>query len=547
MAGAPARDDRRDRHLGIRPTPGRGGEDVAPGELRGYHARIRGPRPGAVAPGPRAVPGGLPEESTSMRRNLPLPRVGRRPAALTVLLLVVSAVAEGGDGPGPAPSASRPNVLLMMADDLGWRDLSCYGNDRVLTPNVDRLAAEGIKLSRFYAASPVCTPTRASVLTGRYPLRFDIRAVFHDTGQYLPACATLPKLLKGAGYRTAHVGKWHLGGLRLKDCDLRDRSPGPREHGFDHYLTQVEQQPLRGDMIRQRTLYNKGGTCLLRDDRPVGADDPYYKMHFTDILGDEPIRLIRDSHAEGRPFFVNLWWMDPHPPYEPAPEPHWSQTDAPGISDDQHRFRSMVARMDYQVGRVLQAIDDLGLAGDTLVLFTSDNGGAWEANVGDLKGGKTDLHEGGLRVPLLARWPGQIRAGAESDAIGHAADLLPTCCDAARVAVPPDVPVDGRDLLPLLPGRADRPDRGPLFWQLDLMRAMQRHEPKPRPFATEAVRLGRWKLLALDGKPVELFDLESDPRERTNRLAEQPEVAESLRKRLADWLAEPRQQFGHLD
>src|SRR3954469_19953862 len=143
MAGAPARDGRRDRPLGIRPTPGGGGEEFAPGELRGYHAGIRGPRPGAVAPGPRAVPGGLPEASTSMRRNLPLPlpRVGRRPAVLTVLLLVVSAVAEGGDGPGAAPPASRPNVLLMMADDLGWRDLSCFGNDRVRTPNVDRLAA----------------------------------------------------------------------------------------------------------------------------------------------------------------------------------------------------------------------------------------------------------------------------------------------------------------------------------------------------------------------------------------------------------------------
>jgi N-acetylgalactosamine-6-sulfatase len=434
-----------------------------------------------------------------------------------------------------------------MCDDMGYRDLSCFGNDLVATPHVDRLAAEGTKLTRFYAASAVCSPTRAAVLSGKYPLRFDIRLAFRDTGEFLPLGPTVPKLLQKAGYRTAHLGKWHLGGVRLKDCAARDRVPGPREHGFDHYLTQIEQQPLRGDMIREKTLYRKGGTCLLRDDRPVGPDDPYYAMHFTDLLGEEAIRLIRESHREGRLFFVNLWWMDPHTPYEPAPEPHWSRTAAPGISEDQHRFRSMVARMDYQVGRILDVLDELGLARDTLVLFTSDNGGAYEANIGDLKGGKTDLHEGGLRVPFLARWPGRVAAGAESHALGHATDILPTVCAAAGVPLPDGEPVDGRDLLPVLTGRADPVDRGTLFWQIDLTPNMQRHEPKPKPYATEAARRGRWKLLAFNGKPVELFDLESDPREQHNRLTDEPEVAEALRRELADWLAAPRRPFGQAD
>jgi N-acetylgalactosamine-6-sulfatase len=270
-------------------------------------------------------------------------------------------------------------------------------------------------------------------------------------------------------------------------------------------------------------------------------------MHFTDILGDEAIRLIRASRDDGRPFFVNLWFMDPHQPYEPAPEPHWSRTAAEGISDDQHRFRSMVARMDYQVGRILDTLDELKLAENTLVLFSSDNGGAYEANIGDLKGGKTDLHEGGIRVPFLARWPGRIRAGIESSEIGHSTDVLPTCCAAAGVPLPGGETFDGRDLLPLLTGRVETLGRGTLFWQIDLMRTMQRHEPKPKPYATEAARRGRWKLLTFEGKPVELFDVEADPREQTNRLAEEPEIAESLRKELAAWLAAPRHPFGKVD
>jgi N-acetylgalactosamine-6-sulfatase len=207
----------------------------------------------------------------------------------------------------------------------------------------------------------------------------------------------------------------------------------------------------------------------------------------------------------------------------------------------------MVARMDYQVGRMLQMLDELKLADDTLVLFTSDNGGAYEANIGPLKGGKTDLHEGGIRVPFVARWPGHIRAGVESTAMGHSTDLLPTCCAAAGVPLPAGERLDGRDLLPHLAGKAETLERGTLFWQIDLMPTMQRHEPKPRPFATEAARRGRWKLLAFEGKPVELFDVEADPQERENRLAEQPQIADALARELAAWLAEPRHPFGKVD
>lgn len=168
-------------------------------------------------------------------------------------------------------SSTKPNILLMMCDDMGWRDLSCFQNDRMPTPHVDCLALEGMKLTQFYAASAVCTPTRASVLTGKYPLRFDIRAHFNSgKGEYLPVSTTIPKRLQESGYSTVHIGKWHLGGLRVRDFAMRDRSPGPIQHGFQHYLTQREEQPLRGNMLRKRNLYREGGTCLLQDDQQVG-------------------------------------------------------------------------------------------------------------------------------------------------------------------------------------------------------------------------------------------------------------------------------------
>jgi N-acetylgalactosamine-6-sulfatase len=434
-----------------------------------------------------------------------------------------------------------------MCDDMGWRDLSSFGNDRVATPHVDRLAAEGMKLTQFYAAAAVCTPTRASVLTGQYPRRFSIDGHFSDRGEFLPKCTTLPALLKQAGYGTGHVGKWHLGGLRLKDTKMRDRVPGPREHGFDHYLTQIEEQPLRGTMGRERTLYRKGGTCLMRNDQRVGVDDPYYDMYLTDIIGDHTRRLIRQFHGEGKPFFLNVWWLTPHTPYEPAPEPHWSQTAAEGISEDQHRFRSMVARMDFQVGGILKTLDEFGIANDTLVLFVSDNGGAYEANIGALKGGKTDLHEGGVRVPFLVRWPGRITPATASTMLGITTDLLPTCCAAAGVPLPSGYRGDGIDLLPLLTGRADRLERGTAFWHLRIYRHLQRHYPKPKPYATEIARRGRWKLLALNGKPVELIDAEADLREQKNLLEERPDIVRSLSGELKAWLAEPRQQFGNIN
>ncbi len=456
-------------------------------------------------------------------------------ACVTFALMADSRDAQAGD---------RPNIIMLLADDLGYGDLSCFGSPAVKTPHLDRLAKEGMKGLRFYAGSAVCSPTRASVLTGRYPLRFNITRHFNDRSAWLPeAATTVAELLKDAGYRTAHVGKWHLGGLHVDSTGQRLRNqPGPRQHGFDYYQTQVEQQPLRGRMGRERTLFRQGGTVLLRNDQRVGDDDAYYPRHFTDINGDFAIELIEEFSAEEKPFFINLWWLVPHKPYEPAPEPHWSDTAADDISDDQHRFRSMVQHMDAKVGEILKKLDELEIADNTLILFTSDNGAAYEGFIHDLRGGKTDLHDGGIRVPMLVRWPAAIPAGQTSEAFGHTNDLLPTFCEVAGVELSSDLPIDGLSLLPHWKGGAppDEKTRGTVFWQLDLYKNLQRHDPKPKPYATEVAMRGKWKMLALDGKPVELFDVDSDPNEKRNVVADHPDLVASLHAQLTAWLNAPR-------
>jgi len=438
----------------------------------------------------------------------------------------------------------RPNILLLLADDLGYRDLSCFDSPAVKTPNLDRLAAEGMKFTQFYAASAVCSPTRASILTGRYPLRFDITKHFNDVDRWLPESATtVAELLRENGYATSHVGKWHLGGLHIgKDGRRLSNQPGPRQHGFDFYQTQIEQQPLRGLMGKERTLFRNGGTVLLRNDERVGKNDPFYPKHLTDANGDFAVQMIEKHVASGKPFFLNVWWVVPHKPYEPAPEPHWSATAAKGISDDQHRFRSMVEHMDAKVGEILTKLDELEISNNTLVLFTSDNGAAYEGDIGRLKGGKTDLHEGGIRVPMIVRWPTKISAGEVSDAFANSTDLLPTFCEAAGIPLPKNLSLDGLSLLPLMTGGAapSAEQRGSVFWQLDLFKHLQRHYPKPKPYATEIVRRGKWKMLALHGKPVELFDVSTDPYEQTSLLDERKPIAVSMAKELKAWLAENR-------
>jgi arylsulfatase A-like enzyme len=467
-----------------------------------------------------------------------------RLASLCLLFVVLSL--SCGTAPEPEQPAP-PNIVLLLADDMGYADPAAFGGTAVKTPALDALAASGVKLTSFYSASAVCSPSRAAILTGRYPLRFDIRQHLTDNEDHLPASAvTFPRLLQQAGYQTGHSGKWHLGGLHLSHIANRaDSIPGPREHGFDHYQAQNEEQPIRGELGKARTLYRKGGTCLLRDEARVGPDDPYYSKHFTDINGDYAVELIERFHAGGKPFFLNVWFLVPHMPYEPAPEPHWKDTAADGISDDQHRFRSMVSHMDTKIGVIVAKLTELGIRDNTIIVFTSDNGGAWEADIGPYRGGKTDLHEGGIRVPGIVSWPAKITGGTTLDTFGHHTDLFPTLLEAAGVEPPAGLAVDGVSLYRHLVEGAPASERPTVFWQMDLYKRLQRHYPKPKPFSTEIARQGKWKLLAYDGVATELFDIVADPLEKSNLLDQHPNVVKQLSAELRAFLEAPRDPSGY--
>lgn len=427
-----------------------------------------------------------------------------------------------------------------------YGDLSSYGSTSIETPHLDALADEGIRLTNFYTGSAVCTPSRACLLTGKFPLRFNIRRHFSDNQEHLPeSTQTLAEILEADGYRTAHIGKWHLGGLRPMDYEARSAgvaaNPGPLQHGFEHSLTSIEGAPIRPELIRERQLYRKGGHYMVRNDKRAEPDD----RHWTEIKVDEAIGLI-DTYTEAEaPFFLNLWFDVPHTPYEPAPEPHLSKYKALGATGDQLYFRSMVAHLDAQIGRLMAHLKAKGIFENTIILFTSDNGPAFQGSPGPFKGGKTDLHEGGIRVPMITVWKGHIPEASHTFSPMHMADILPTITGALNIELNQNE-LDGRNRLGVLTDPTYS-EGGFLYWQMDLYKGFQNQGPKPTPHATAVIRDGQWKLLANGKGPTELFDLAADHRELYNLLGEKPELEQKLYQKLQEFLQAPRDSSGFVE
>ena len=486
-------------------------------------------------------------------------------ASASIIAFAFFCCEEGFSGTPTNAESKKPNLIFIMADDLGYGDISCFGCEDIQTPNIDKLAASGKMFTQSYSGSAVCSPTRASVITGRYPLRFGIDEHFDDRESHLPrGVVTLPKLLKKAGYTTAHIGKWHLGGLNQKHINDRKNSiPGPLQHGFDHYLCNLEDPGIRPILIKERRLYRDGGKSLVRNDQNA----PAINRHWTDIKVDEAIRLINLYHQQNKPFFLNLWFDAPHAPYEPAPEPHISKYADPSGKEknvynsmvsyldsklpniptnspkDSLFYRSMVSHMDANIGRLIENLKKLGIYENTLIVFTSDNGPAYQGSPGIFTGGKADLHEGGIRVPMIAVWPGHIEAGKKSDELTSTIDMLPTFCAAAGVKVPDSLKIDGVNLLPLFLNDKPIERSRPVFWQLKLYMWYPQPGEKPKPYATEIARDGKWKLMTLDGKPVGLFDIETDPREENNLVDKRSDIANPLAEKVRNWLKEPRRNW----
>jgi len=408
-----------------------------------------------------------------------------------------------------AAPAGKPNIIYIMADDMGYGDLGSYGKV-YQTPNIDRIGAEGIKLTQAYANSCVCTATRVGLITGRYQNRFRVGqeeplSAASATIGLDPAEPTMPRYMQQLGYRTVLVGKWHMGDAPRF---------GPTKSGYDRFFG----------------IYSGGKDYFTTPENGTGAlhdgDRVVMKHHYlTDELGDRAVQEIRAAKADNTPIFMSLHFTAPHWPWE-GPE---DMKVAEGLSNILHHdggsiatFQKMLTSLDINVGKILQVLADLDLVENTLVVFTSDNGGERFSNVWPLTGMKCELLEGGIRVPVLVRWPARIAAGGVSEQVAISMDWMPTFIAAAGAPADFRAPTDGLNILPHLTGSAGVTERQ-LFWMY-------------KANGQAAMREGRWKFLRLGGHEF-LFDLGTDEHERANLNERQPERFARMKKAHADWTA----------
>ncbi len=456
--------------------------------------------------------------------------------------LAVAAVASA------SVPAARPNIVFILADDLGWRDLRCDGNAWHDTPHLDRLAREGTRFTQGYAAAPICSASRVALLTGRSPARLGFEFVTKEptakqadphalAGPPYPLNLpleeiTLGEVLGGAGYTTGYFGKWHVSQHNNGYLNW-SATHGPRQQGY-----------AEGEQEFGSHAY--GDAQRAADEKtPLRAGD-----YGRDPLTEKAIAFLRKHRTDAQPFFLHLAHYYVHTPIRTRAawlvEKYAVRLPA-GADPRRATYAAMVEMLDHLVGHVLATLEETGLAKNTLVVFTSDNGGHPEFSTnGSLRGSKWNLYEGGLRVPWIVRWPGRVRGGATSDALFIGTDLLPTLAAATGAALPRGVALDGRNVLPLWLGeRASRPETE---------RALTWHFPYYHPetgfaaarptigvddfavsqtFPQSAIRVGEWKLVHFyEGDRDELYHLPADPSEQTNLATKEPAKARELRARL---------------
>lgn len=416
---------------------------------------------------------------------------------------------------GLAGTVSRkPNILFIMADDLGYADLSCYGRDDYQTPVLDGLAAQGMRFTSAYANSAVCTATRTALITGRYQYRLPIGLeeplAARDVGLE-PSHPTIASLLRVQGYHTSLIGKWRLGSLPRF---------GPLKSGYDEFWG------IRSGGVDYFTHKVFGAEDLWDGTVPIERSG-----YLTDLLGQEAVGVIEARQRDRKPWFMSLHFTAPHWPWEgPDDRAESDRLEEKGgrlpiihlDGGTMAAYAEMVTRMDYQIGQVLAAVDCAGMADNTIIVFTSDNGGERFSKNWPFSGHKGKLLEGGLRIPAIVRWPGIAAAGSTSDAQIMSMDWLPTLVAAAGGEAASDHPPDGIDIRSALAGCA-LPQR-PLFWRYKYM-----HQ--------RAVRLGRHKYLQINGNEF-LFDVVADPLERGNLKEREPDRFAALKQLWAQWDAQ---------
>lgn len=453
------------------------------------------------------------------------------PALFSVLL------AAGGCGDRGGPSLQKPNFVIILVDDLAWNDVGCYGEDYAETPNIDQLAEAGMKFERAYASCAVCSPTRAALLTGKYParlhitdyLRFDsiptdIEYLVHRRNDSIPLVppvlpdempreeVTLAEMLKTEGYVTCHLGKWHLGGEGFE----------PQDQGFDINVGGGH----TGLTFNYFDPYYKEG---LEEYRVPNIEPREKGEYLTDRLTGEAVQFIRNNRD--RPFFLHLSHYAVHTPIQAKDS--LVRRYLYGRHDDVHkaRYAAMKHSVDLAAGRVIQVLEEEGVMNNTLIIFTSDNGGLQGvADNSPLRGGKRNYYEGGIRVPFIARWDGKIEPGSVSGQKIASMDIFPTICGIAGIETDSLV-VDGTDISPVL-FKQGKLTRDTLFWHFPHYGGSR---PRIKPNST--VMAGDWKLIRYyEDEHFELFNLAEDMAEQNDLTESMPEKVEEMDRVLADWL-----------
>ena len=438
-----------------------------------------------------------------------------RGASIATLVALVTIAGASWQADAAPATPKRPNIVHIVADDLGWKDVGFNGATDIKTPNIDKLAETGAKFTQFYV-QPMCTPTRAALMTGRYPYRYGLQTMVIpsvsdyglDTTEWL-----MPQALKEAGYKTAIIGKWHLGHA--------DKKYWPKQRGFDYQY---------GAMIGELDYFTHDEHGVLdwfRDNEPVKEEG-----YTTTLLGKDAEKYI-DAHDPSTPFYLYLTFNAPHTPYQ-APQEYIDRFK--NIEDPTRRtYAGMVSCLDDEIGRVIAALDKKGIRDNTLIIFHSDNGGTRNAmfagvmadmskvtlpcDNGPYREGKGTLFEGATRVCALANWPGKIKAGSTVDGLIHAVDLYPTLADLAGASTEKCKPLDGVNVWSVI-SEGNASPRNELVYNIEPFRA--------------AIRQGDWKLIwrTLIPTTVDLYNLADDPSETKNLASEHPEKVTEIQKRL---------------
>ncbi len=409
----------------------------------------------------------------------------------------------------PASSqTTKPNIIYIMADDMGYADLSCYGRKDYQTPNLDKLCSQGIKFMNAYATAPVCTPTRVAFYTGRYPAHLTV-------GLYEPIAEahkdslvglsadnpTIARLLKKARYETYLVGKWHLG---------YKPEFSPMANGFDYFLGF---HAGAADYISHRN--DRGKPDLYENDRPLEKEG-----YLTDIFMEKAIEIISKPHQ--KPFFLALMFNAPHWPWQAPGDKAYPDTMNWKNGGSAATYAAMMKSLDDAVGKIVKTVDELKLSNNTVIIFTSDNGGERFSDNGIYKGRKMTLWEGGIREPAFVRWPGKIKENSITNQVITTMDWTATILSLAGATADPKFPLEGIDIMPIIMGKKQETDRT-LYWRIS-----QRNQHK-------AMREGKWKYFQDEKGNEYLFDILTDPKEQNNLKDNEPGIFNALKKKYSEW------------